>query len=171
MKRLQVFIPLLLTGIFFFSTSSAQSIYIKIGDIKGESQDAKHKDWIDVLSFSDGLARPSGGATGSGRMRSSVSMGEIAITKMLDKTTPKLIEAITKGAVIPIVNLEFTSSNRNVYYTIKLSNVLISSYSSSASESSKLMEQFALNYEKITWEYTEPNGAKVTTSYNVDKGM
>ena len=33
-------------------------IFAKLGDIKGESLDAKHKDEIEVLSFSWGVATP-----------------------------------------------------------------------------------------------------------------
>ena len=36
----------------------ASNIFAKLGDIKGESQDAKHKDEIEVLSFSWGLTTP-----------------------------------------------------------------------------------------------------------------
>ena len=34
---------------------AASDIFAKIGDIKGESQDSKHKDWIEVSSFSWGM--------------------------------------------------------------------------------------------------------------------
>ena len=36
----------------------ASDIFAKIGDIKGESPDDKHKDEIEVLSFSWGVANP-----------------------------------------------------------------------------------------------------------------
>ncbi|MGZ6880962.1 MAG: type VI secretion system tube protein Hcp, partial [Mycobacteriaceae bacterium] len=42
----------------------ATEIFAKIGDIKGESVDAKHKDEIEVLSFSWGVANS--GSTGPG---------------------------------------------------------------------------------------------------------
>ena len=42
----------------------ASDIFAKIGDIKGESQDEKHRDWIEVLSFSAGITRRSPGRPG-----------------------------------------------------------------------------------------------------------
>ena len=36
----------------------ASDIFAKLGDIKGESIDDKHKDEIEVLSFSWGVANP-----------------------------------------------------------------------------------------------------------------
>ena len=46
----------------------ASDIFAKIGDIKGESPDDKHKDEIEVLSFSWGVANPAnvGGGGGGG---------------------------------------------------------------------------------------------------------
>ena len=47
-------------------------IHIKLGDIKGESTDDKHKDEIDVESFSWGASNPGsmshGGGGGTGRV-------------------------------------------------------------------------------------------------------
>ncbi len=49
----------------------ATEIFAKIGDIKGESLDSKHKDEIEVLSFSWGVANAGstgpGGAAGAGK--------------------------------------------------------------------------------------------------------
>jgi len=41
------------------AAAAATDIFIKLGDIKGESVDAKHKGEIDVLSWSWGLVGPS----------------------------------------------------------------------------------------------------------------
>ena len=52
----------------------AADIFAKLGDIKGESADAKHKDEIEVLSFSWGVTNPpptSGGSGGGGTQDSS----------------------------------------------------------------------------------------------------
>ena len=49
----------------------AEDIFAKIGDIKGESTDDKHKDEIEVLSYSWGVANtpPTGpGGAGQGRL-------------------------------------------------------------------------------------------------------
>jgi type VI secretion system secreted protein Hcp len=44
----------------------ASDIFVKIGDNKGESLDDKHKDEIEVLSFSWGVANTGATATGGG---------------------------------------------------------------------------------------------------------
>jgi type VI secretion system secreted protein Hcp len=174
MKRLKIIIPLLLMGIFFFNTGSAQSGYIKIGDIKGESVESNHKDWVIIQSFSQSLSMPaSAGAVGAGRRRGTVVLEDIKISKLLDKSSPKLMEAAVKGQVIPEVILDIMTAGRNPLYKITLSNVLVSSFSNSGSCSSQceIMEEVSFNFEKITWEYTDAKGGKVISSYSPGKGI
>ena len=50
----------------------ATDLFAKLGDIKGESLDAQHKDEIEVLSFSWGVSntgssRSGGGGSGTGK--------------------------------------------------------------------------------------------------------
>lgn len=177
MKHFKLFFLLLITGLFICETGSAQAGYIKLGDIKGESQDAKHKDWIEILSFSHGVSKPAS-ATGASRRRGDVMMEDLVITKMLDKATPKLFEYATKGQVIPEVILDIVNSSRNSYYTITLSNVMISSVNNGGSTSgqNEIMDQVSFNYEKITWTYNSVDArggtsGKVTATYNIEKGM
>ena len=63
-------------------------IFAKIGDIKGESTDAKHKDEIEVLSFSWGVAStpPSGGGAGGGAGKATFQ--DLTIVHPIDKATP-----------------------------------------------------------------------------------
>lgn len=172
MKRLQLFIPLLLAVLFFVHTGSAQgNAFMKLGGIEGESTDAKHKDWIIIESYSHGLAKSSAqGVTGAARRRGSAVMEDLVITKKLDKSSPKLMEFAVKGQVIPELILEITNASRNPLYKITLSNVLISSVNNSGtcSPQCEIMEQVSFNFEKITWEYTDARGGKVTSSYNVE---
>ncbi len=73
LKVLFVFALILVLGAYQNSVAQSETIqnnkdnqraatgYIKIGDIKGESTDAKHKDWINLLSFSNVNPSPSTG--------------------------------------------------------------------------------------------------------------
>lgn len=40
------------------ATGGAANAFVDFGDIKGESQDDKHKDWIEVLSFNHSITQP-----------------------------------------------------------------------------------------------------------------
>ena len=143
--------------------------YIKFDGIDGESTDDKHKKWTDLESASLVMHRPTAGATGAARARGDVVLEDIACSKLLDKSSPKLAEAICKGKVFPKVEIHFTTGmadeGRTTYLAYELKNVLVSSYNLSGSGQSdmKPMESFSLNFEEIKKTYTEigPDGKKV----------
>ena len=69
----------------------ASDIFAKIGDIKGESLDAKHKDEIEVLSFSWGVANSGAAAPGGGGGAGKATFQDLSIVHRIDKATPKLL--------------------------------------------------------------------------------
>jgi len=107
-------------------------MFLKIEGVRGEATDKDHRDWIDVLSSSGGLTRPGSGVTGTSRSQGTVSMGEITVTKQIDKASPKLNEALCKGTHIPEIKIEMTGtagSGQSTIYTLK--DVVISSIAKS----------------------------------------
>ncbi len=82
--------------------------FLKIATVPGESTDDKHKDWIEVLSYSWGVSqeiagnRSTGGAASSGR----VEAGHFSIVHVLDKASPKLFLSCCKGEHIKDVKVE-----------------------------------------------------------------
>ena len=157
--------------------------YIKIGDIKGESSEPNHKDWINLLSVSQGVSRsmPTG-ASGSTRQRSSATLGDIVIVKELDKSTPKLVEAICKGTNFPVVTIHLTTSSegdtRIPYMAWELKNARVTDYSvSGATEGGSVpTESLSINYEEVKWTYDEldkenKSKGKVETSWKTEEGQ
>lgn len=149
--------------------------YIKIGDIKGESTDTDHKDWINLLSVSSSINTPET----SGRARGQAQFGDIVLTKEVDKSTPKLQEAIAQGKHFPEAEFELvrTSSDagRQTYLKYELKNVLITSYELQSEPDEVPTESLSLNYEEIKVTYTEYDGAgrekgKVEYTWKVEEG-
>src|SRR5262245_65952147 len=68
--------------------------FLKIEGIPGESTDDKHKNEIDVLSYSWGIARPKG-------ERGRAKVSDFSITKFTDKSSPLLFDAACEGQHIP----------------------------------------------------------------------
>ena len=159
--------------------------YIKIGDIKGEAADTDHKEWIDILSVSQSITRGEG-LTGQSRRRGDVVLGDIVCVKELDKSSPKLAEAVCTGAIIPSIEIELTrpvpnadgTTGRVVYLRYELKNVMITSYSvnGSAQGEDVPMEDFSLNFEEIKVTYTEQDKdtgqakGNVEYSWKVEEG-
>jgi type VI secretion system secreted protein Hcp len=144
----------------------AMAGYIKFDGVDGEFQDKDHKNWSVIEAFSQVISKP-GNGTGVTRRRGDVVLADIAVTKQLDKSSPKLAESVCKGKVFPKVEIDVTASytdaGRVTFYRYELKNVQITSYSISGGTSSgqdhSVMEQLMLNFEEIKVTYTECDNA------------
>jgi type VI secretion system secreted protein Hcp len=155
--------------------------YIKFEQMDGEAQDKDHKGWSDLLSFSQGLTQPGGGATGPTRRRGDVIVEDVQCVKELDKASPKIAEAVCKGKVFPKVEIHLTASytdaGRQTYYAYEMKNVLVTSYNISGDGQSESVptENFSLNFEEIKVTYTECDNqgkkkGNVEYSWKVEEG-
>jgi len=75
----------------------AEDIFAKLGDIKGESLDDKHKDEIEVLSISWGLSNSGSMAHGSGGGEGKASFSDLSFMHNVDKASPVLMQACALG--------------------------------------------------------------------------
>ena len=134
--------------------------YIKFDGVDGEAQDKDHKGWSDLVSFSQSISKP-GSGTGSTRRRGDVVLDDLQVTKELDKSSPKIAEAVCKGKVFPKVEIHLTASytdaGRVTYYAYELKNAQVVSYSVSGSGQSDEVpgEDVTINFEEIKVTYTE----------------
>ena len=151
------------------SNAPSEAGYIKIGDIKGESTDDRHKDWIDVVSFSHSVSVPVS-ASASGTTRGKAAVRDFIITKGIDKASPLLMQAALSGTVIPTIEFEVSrpgAREGEPYLKYELKEVLITSYRTSGSTSGDAipMESIALNFSEIRVVYTEqrPDGSAAGT--------
>src|SRR6058998_3948725 len=77
----------------------AYDSFLKIEGIKGESLDSKHKDEIEVLSFSWGATQP--GAFGGGGGTGKVSAQDFSFVVKIDKSSPLLFKHLATGGQGP----------------------------------------------------------------------
>jgi len=131
--------------------------FIKFEGIDGESLDRAHKDWCDLVSFSHSMNRPGrNDLARTSRRGGSLNMGDIVIVKKLDKASPKLEGAVTRGRTTPKVEIHVVS-NGTTYYEYVLTNAVVTSYSISVPGSSTdpPVEEVSLRFEKIKVTYWE----------------
>jgi type VI secretion system secreted protein Hcp len=155
--------------------------YLQLGDVKGSSKDEGHENWINLLSVSQSITRPTGASTGSVRVRSGAQFGDIVTVKEVDASTPKLQEAIADGTVFPRVEIQLTSSDggrQQPYLMWELKNVRISSYSinGSADGNSIPVEEISLNFEEIKVTYSDnandgSSKGNVEYTWKVEEGV
>jgi len=141
---------------------TAYEMYVHVSGIEGESTDDAHQHWIDVLSYSHGVSRPSGGSLSSGASRSTERSEheDFTITKALDKSSPKLALYCCDGSHIAEVTLEVcrSSGEKQEFMVYTMTDVIVSAVSVSGSVESgnaRPVEEVSFNYGKIEWTYTE----------------
>jgi type VI secretion system secreted protein Hcp len=134
----------------------AMRIFAKIGTIKGESTDAKHKDEIDVLSWTWGVTQSGTMAHGGGGGAGKASFQDLTFTHRIDKATPLLLKACATGEHIPEATLSVRKAGKGQqdYLVIKLTDVLISSVAMSvAVDDPTMAESVSLQAGKVDLEY------------------
>ena len=141
---------------------AAADIFIKIGDIKGESIDDKHKDEIEVLSWSWGVA----GATRNSPKLPQQPVGpgqpacaqEITITKPVDKASPILFANAAGGSSIPsaTVSVRKAGAEQQDYLVITLSDVIVTSVAQTgvAASEDRPSESVSLSFSGAKISYT-----------------
>jgi type VI secretion system secreted protein Hcp len=93
----------------------------------------------------------SGAGAGSGR----VGLHDIQITKLIDKSSPKLFQALVSGKHFSTVKIELAKKGK-VYETIKLSSVVVASLQQSGHGGDKPpSESVTLNFAKMEIAYKQ----------------
>jgi type VI secretion system secreted protein Hcp len=134
----------------------ASNIFAKIGNIKGESTDAKHKDEIEVLSWSWGVTQSGSIAHGGGGGAGKASFQDLTFTHHIDKASPLLLKACATGQHIPdaTITVRKAGKGQQEYLLIKMNDVLISSVAMSvAADEPTTAESVTLEFAKVDLEY------------------
>jgi type VI secretion system secreted protein Hcp len=150
--------------------TSAVDYFLKIDGIEGESTDDKHKDWIDILSFSHGVSQPITSSDTGERIAQGCDHQDFSIVKVLDKASPKLALYCCAGKHIPKVELEMRKVGEELeYMKITMEDLLISSIQPQGSVSDVLpLEEVSFNYAKIEWDYRVADGNSIYTGWDVN---
>jgi type VI secretion system secreted protein Hcp len=142
----------------------ASDIFAKIGDIKGESADDKHKDEIEVLSFSWGVANPvtiggGGGGAGSGR----ATFHDLSFTHTIDKASPRLLQACATGTHLKEATITHRKAGKGQqeFLVIKMNDIIITGVSLGDSSAGGTSENVTLAFAKVDLEYKpqRPDGS------------
>ena len=148
--------------------------FLKLDGIKGESVDSKHKDEIQIESYSWGLANasaPVGGGGGTGR----ASFQDFTFTTDISKAMPPLFTHCVSGKHIKegLLTLRRAGGEQQDYLKIKFTDILITGLSEAGNvEGAAPMDQVSLNFNEIEIEYVPQEqdgspGTPVTARWNI----
>lgn len=135
----------------------AVDMFMKIGDIDGESKDKKHSKEIDVLAWSWGMSNSGSAHVGGGAGAGKVNVQDLSFTKYVDSATPKLMLACCNGKHYDSALLTVRKAGEKPveYIKIKLTEVLVTSVSAGGSGGEdRLTENVTLNFGKVHYDYT-----------------
>jgi len=134
----------------------AADIFLKLGDIKGESTDDKHKDEIDVLAWSWGVSNPTSMASGGGGGRGKVSFQDLHFTHYVDKASPNLLKMCATGEHIKEATLiqRKQGKGQQEYLVVKLQDVMVSLVQNAGNGGGdQPVENVSLAFAKVDYEY------------------
>jgi type VI secretion system secreted protein Hcp len=141
----------------------ASDIFLKIGDIKGESLDDKHKDEIEVLSFSWGVTNSGPMSGGGGGGAGKATFHDLSIVHNLDKASPLLLKACATGTHIKdaIITHRKAGKGQQEYLIVKLSDVIITGVTHGGAASQPISENVTLAFAKVDLGYKpqKPDGS------------
>jgi len=158
---------------------------VNVPDIEGESTDAGHGGWIEVLAVYHSAKQPAATSRSSvgGRSGRRAEFSDFTIVKEIDKATPKLALYCAEGEHIPDLVIEFTmvepvTSNKVVYKKVMLKDVIVSAFTPVMSYRSNdeftHLEEVSFRYGKIQWEYIPYDsmgnpGTPVNTGWDLER--
>jgi type VI secretion system secreted protein Hcp len=133
----------------------AADIFAKLGDIKGESLDDKHKGEIEVLSYSWGVTNAGSLGAGTGSGAGKATFLDLSIAPKTDKASPVLMQACATGTHIKEATITHRKAGKGQqeYLVIKMNDIIITGVAPSESSGEAGSEIVTLAFAKVDFEY------------------
>jgi type VI secretion system secreted protein Hcp len=148
--------------------------------VKGNVTANGYKDWIRLDSMQFGIGRHISMEAGhmSNREASRPSISEVSITKLMDAASSGMFKESVTGSdgIKVIIDVVKTAADKiEKFVSYELENVLVSSYSLSASAESAPVEAISLSFGKITMSYSAADsknkaGGPERVGYDLEAG-
>jgi type VI secretion system secreted protein Hcp len=141
----------------------AADIFAKLGDIKGESIDDKHKDEIEVLSYSWGVTNAGSMSFGTGGGEGKASFQDLSFTHKIDKASPVLMQTCATGVHLKEATITHRKAGKGQqeYLVIKMNDVIVTGVTHGGTGSDGSSENVTIAFAKVNVEYKpqKPDGS------------
>lgn len=153
--------------------AAAADVFLKLGDILGESQEAKHENEIEILSytqtFSNSAKIAKGVTTGPGK----VVCGAVTLVKNIDRSSSEFVRLVVTGAHVPEGVLTFRKPGAPPleYYRVTMNDVIVTAVDQvDNADPAAIIEKVTLLADQFVFEYTRqaPGGGLTTTKFGWD---
>jgi len=152
--------------------------FLKLGDLKGDSQVKGFENQIQLLAWSWGMSQTGTTHIGSGGGAGKVNVQDLSFTHYVDSAAPAMIAACCTGKHYPEATITMRKAGGDPlpYLTIKLTDLIITSVSTgSSSGEDQQTENVTLNFAafEYTFQPQDNKGAKkggaITVKYDIAK--
>ncbi len=137
----------------------AVDFFLKLDDIKGEATDDKHKDEIEVESWSYGATQSGTASHGGGMGAGKVNINDFHFVMKVNNASPVLHLACCSGQHLKLATLTVRKAGKEQqeYLKLKLTDVLVSSYQTGGHGGGGELpvDQISLNFSKIEYGYAK----------------
>ncbi len=136
----------------------AVDMFLKITEIPGESRDDKHKDEIDIYSFSWALSQSGTAAGGGGGGAGKSDFQDFSFAMPVSKASPKLFLACASGQHLKEATLTVRKAGATQldFLVYKLSDCIVSTFQEGGDTGGDIPgDAFSLNFAKIEVSYKE----------------
>jgi type VI secretion system secreted protein Hcp len=134
---------------------AATDMFLKIGDIKGESADKQHPGEIEVLAWSWGVNGPAAGV--SKKDGGPACSEPLSVEKFVDSTTPPLATGASLNTTFPAATLTVRKSgDRPIeFVVVKLAGVTVKTLENGGPDGEGYFkEKLTLAYKSAAFTYT-----------------
>jgi type VI secretion system secreted protein Hcp len=153
----------------------AVDMFMKIGEIKGESADGTHGGEIDVITWSWGMSQSGTTHTGTGSGAGKVAVNDLTFTKYVDAATPTLLQACTAGKhyATGTFTIRKAGDKPLEYFVINFYDVLIANISHGGTGGDdRQTETITINFGQFEVNYTSQTksggpGPTLPMSWNI----
>jgi type VI secretion system secreted protein Hcp len=155
----------------------AVDMFMKIDDIKGESQDAAHKGEIDVYTWSWAVTQTGSSQVGGGSGTGRANVEDFTFTTKVDSSHAPLLGMTLKGKAFKtaVFTCRKAGDKPLEYLKITMSAGLISGITFSADKDDELQTAtVTLNFGQVKFDYTPQNAdgsgmAMITYAHDMQK--
>jgi type VI secretion system secreted protein Hcp len=135
--------------------------FLKLNGIKGGSNDAKHKDEIDVDGFGWGVAQTAAAAAGTGAGAGKAQFEDLSITTRTSVASPALFLACASGQHIKDAVFTARHAGGSEFLRIALTDVVVTGYEIDGTELEPPMDTITFSFARVEIEFRTmlPTGA------------
>jgi type VI secretion system secreted protein Hcp len=157
----------------------AVDMFLRIDSLKGESQDSKHKEEIQIIGWSWEASQIGTAGVGGGAGTGKVEHQDLLINKYVDRASPVLYQLCCQGQHIKSADLTVRKAGGEAleYLILHLEDILITSYKVLGDPKMDLVpETLRLNFTRAVIHYTPQEaggvgGGKVSGGWDLNANV